>query len=95
MLEHLILSVIELSIVLVIFFLAVKLHYETKNLQKEVQKLNEKIDLIEKIEKIVSNIQVKKEDDKDKIKQFLVKRFGNNESAWWIYHISTSYGKRN
>jgi hypothetical protein len=73
--------VIELSIVLVIFFLAVKLHYETKNLQKEVQKLNEKIDLIEKIEKIVSNIQVKKEDDKDKIKQFLVKRFGNNESA--------------
>jgi hypothetical protein len=73
--------VIELSIVLVIFFLAVKLHYETKNLQKEVQKLNEKIDLIEKIEKIVSNIQVKKEDDKDKIKQFLIKRFGSNESA--------------
>lgn len=81
MLEHLILSVIELSIVFVIFFLVVKLHYETKNLQKEVQKLNEKIDLIEKIEKIVSNIQVKKEDDKDKIKQFLIKRFGSNESA--------------
>jgi uncharacterized protein Yka (UPF0111/DUF47 family) len=59
----------------------IKLYYETKELQKEIQKLNEKIDLIEKIEKIVSNIQVKKEDDKDKIKQFLIRRFGSNEGA--------------
>lgn len=81
MLEYLILSIIELSIVLVLFFLMIKLYYETKELQKEIQKLNEKIDLIEKIEKIVSNIQVKKEDDKDKIKQFLIRRFGSNEGA--------------
>jgi len=81
MLEHLVLSVINLCVVFVLFFFAIKLYYETKELQREVQKLNEKIDLIEKIEKIVSNIQVKKEDDKDKIKQFLIKRFGNNESA--------------
>jgi len=81
MLEQLVLSVINLCVVFVLVFIVLKLYQEIKQLQKDIEKLHEKIDLIEKIEKLVSNIQVKKEDDKDKIKQFLIKRFGSNEGV--------------
>ena len=81
MLEQLVLSVINLCVVFVLVFIVLKLYQEMKQLQKDIEKLHEKIDLIEKIEKLVSNIQVKKEDDKDKIKQFLIKRFGSNEGV--------------
>lgn len=79
--EQLVLSVVNLCVVFVLVFIVLKLHQEAKQLQKGIEKLHEKIDLIEKIEKLVSNIQVKKEDDKDKIKQFLIKRFGKNEGV--------------
>jgi uncharacterized protein Yka (UPF0111/DUF47 family) len=79
MLEQLVVSAVNLIFVLVLMYVVVKLYYETKQLQKDIEKLHEKIDLIEKIEKLVGNIQVKKEEDKDKIKQFLIKRFGSNE----------------
>ena len=81
MLEQLVLSGINLCVVFVLVFIVLKLYQEIKQLQKDIEKLHEKIDLIEKIEKLVSNIQVKKEDDKDKIKQFLIKRFGSNEGV--------------
>jgi len=81
MLDQLVLSVINLCVVFVLVYVVLRLYQETKQLQRDIEKLHEKIDLIEKIEKLVSNIQVKKEDDKDKIKQFLIKRFGNNECA--------------
>lgn len=81
MLEQLVLSVINLCVVFVLVYIVLRLYQETKQLQKDIEKLHEKIDLIEKIEKIVSNIQVKKEDDKDKIKQILIKRFGSNEGV--------------
>ena len=79
--EQLVLSVINLCVVLVLVFIVLRLYQETKQLQKDIEKLNEKIDLVEKIEKLVSNIQVKKEDDKDKIKQFLIRRFVSNEGV--------------
>lgn len=78
---QLVLSVINLCVVFVLVYIVLRLYQETKQLQKDIEKLHEKIDLIEKIEKIVSNIQVKKEDDKDKIRQFLIKRFGSNEGV--------------
>ena len=81
MLEQLVLSVINLCVVFVLVYIVFRLYQETKQLQKDIEKLHEKIDLIEKIEKLVSNIQVKKEDDKDKIKQFLIKRFGSHEGV--------------
>lgn len=81
MLEQLVLSVINLCAVFVLVYIVLRLYQEIKQLQKDIEKLHEKIDLIEKIEKIVSNIQVKKEDDKDKIKQFLIKRFVSNEGV--------------
>jgi predicted PurR-regulated permease PerM len=81
MLEQLVISAINLAFVLVLMYIVVKLYHETKQLQKDIEKLHEKIDLIEKIEKLVSNIQVKKEEDKDKIKQFFIKRFGSNEGG--------------
>lgn len=81
MLEQLVLSVINLCVVSVLVFIVLRLYQETKQLQKDIEKLHEKIDLIEKIEKIVSNIQVKKEEDKDKIKQFLIRRLGSNEGV--------------
>lgn len=81
MLEQLAISVINLIFVLVLMYVVFRLYHETRRLQKDIERLHEKIDLIEKIEKLVSNIQVKKEDDKDKIKQFLIKRFGSNESV--------------
>ena len=81
MLEQLVLSVINLCVVFVLVYIVLRLYQETKQLQKDIEKLHEKIDLIEKIEKLVSNIQVKKEDDKDKIKQFLIKRFGSHEDV--------------
>jgi CHASE3 domain sensor protein len=80
MLEQLVISVVNLVFVFVLLFIVVKLYQETQKLQKDLERLNEKIDLIEKIEKIVSTIQVKREDDKEKIKQFLIKRFGSNEN---------------
>jgi nitrogen fixation/metabolism regulation signal transduction histidine kinase len=81
MLEQLVVSAVNLIFVLVLMYVVVKLYYETKRLQKDTEKLHEKIDLLEKIEKLVSNIQVKKEEDKDKIKQFFIKRFGSNEGG--------------
>ncbi|MDM7320288.1 MAG: hypothetical protein P3W91_001000 [Fervidobacterium sp.] len=81
MLEQLAFSIINLCAVFVLVYIVLRLYQEIKQLRKDVEKLHEKIDLIEKIEKIVSNIQVKKEDDKDKIKQILIKRFTSNEGV--------------
>jgi hypothetical protein len=65
----------------VLVYIVFRLYYETKQLKKDIERLHEKIDLIEKIENLVKNIQVKKEEDKDKIKEFLIKRFGSNEGV--------------
>lgn len=81
MLEQLAFSIINLCAVFVLVYIVLRLYQEIKQLRKDIEKLHEKIDLIEKIEKIVSNIQVKKEDDKDKIKKLLIKRFASNEGV--------------
>jgi len=41
-----------------------------QDLAGRVHKLDEKIDIIKEIEQLVERIQVKREEDKDKIKQF-------------------------
>jgi predicted nucleic acid-binding Zn-ribbon protein len=48
-----------------------------QELTEQVQKLDDKIDIIEEIEELVERIQVKREEDKDKIKQFLVRKFSD------------------
>ena len=52
------------------------LHEEIQELRDKVHKLDEKTDLVKEIERLVERIQIKKEEDKDKIKAFLLKRFG-------------------
>jgi len=55
--------------------------YELRELMSEVKdtthNLNHKVDLVKEIERLVEHIQVKKEEDKEKVKQFLVRKFNN------------------
>jgi len=53
------------------------LRIEIHELREKVNKLDEKTDLVKEIEKLVERIQIKKEEDRDKIKAFLLKRFSN------------------
>jgi uncharacterized protein YoxC len=54
-----------------------KIEKELEVLREEVRELREKTDLVREIERLVQHIQVKKEEDRDKVKTFLLKRFSN------------------
>jgi len=53
------------------------LREEIQKLRDKVHKLDEKTDLVKEIERLVHHIQIKKEEDRDKVKAFLLKRFSN------------------
>jgi prefoldin subunit 5 len=55
--------------------------YELRELVSEVKHttctLNDKIDIVKEVEKLVERIQVKREEDKEKVKQFLLRKFSD------------------
>jgi len=53
------------------------LREEIQELKEKVNKLEEKTDLVKEIERLIQHIQIKKEEDRDKVKAFLLKRFSN------------------
>jgi biopolymer transport protein ExbB/TolQ len=54
------------------------LYESLQDLMERIRKIDDKIDIIKEIEQLVERIQVKREEDKDKVKQFLIKKFSHD-----------------